>query len=67
MGVILCSAVKCDHSFPLAEDRDQRLSDSMQYLTLEGEDTTSLNGGDLFVVSVRLEPGDYWFSGQGQE
>lgn len=51
------SSLKCDHSFPLAEDRDQRLSDSMQYLTLEGEDTSSLNGGDLFVVSVRLEPG----------
>lgn len=51
------SSLKCDHSFPLAEDRDQRLSDSMQYLTLEGKDTSSLNGGDLFVVSVRLEPG----------
>lgn len=51
------SSLKCDHSFPLAEDRDQRLSESMQYLTLEGEDTSSLNGGDLFVVSVRLEPG----------
>lgn len=51
------SSLKCDHSFPLAEDRDQRLSDSMQYLTLEGEGTSSLNGGDLLVVSVRLEPG----------
>nr|XP_022344209.1 uncharacterized protein LOC111137177 isoform X2 [Crassostrea virginica] len=51
------SSLQCDHSPRSDDTQGQRLSDSMKFLTLEGEGNILSNERNMFVVSAELEPG----------
>ncbi|XP_061188575.1 uncharacterized protein LOC133196731 [Saccostrea echinata] len=51
------SSLQCSHSTSLAENQGQKLTESMQHLSLEGEVSSSVNDRNMFAVSAELQPG----------